>query len=167
MPGGPGAATFEADRDSIEVSNVRPAPDRTLAWPYRQGRDSFAAGVAVTATPGYAGPFVQQEWEHAVTDHCGVTRPGLPHPRQPTAANGGTHDDSASRESAAIRWLMRARVHMASAAVRLRCQCRGAEAARHESQNENSARRPGAGRPHRGFTASTAHRSDGPHDDMP
>lgn len=68
MPGGRGAATFEADGDSIEVSYVRPAPHaraqcenrlrvltgRGLALP--PGPDSFAAGVAVTATPGYTGP---------------------------------------------------------------------------------------------------------------
>lgn len=165
-PGGPGPASFEADGDSIVVSYVRPAPDRARARPYRQARIQLPQAPPLRQHPDRPAPCAAGTGA-CLTDNGGATRTGLPHPGQPTADNGGTYDVSARRQSAAIRWLMRARVHGASAAVRLRCQCRGAEAAQHDCQNENSARPPGAGRPPRGFTASAAHRSDGPHDDMP
>ena len=47
---------------------------------------------------------------------------------------------SARRETNVIRCLMGTR--MSGAAVARRCRCVGTEAAEHESQNENTARRP-------------------------
>jgi len=67
----------------------------------------------------------------------------------------------------AVRWLMRAHMNVATDAVTRRCRCSGTETDEHESWNENPARCLGANRSRRGYTASVAHRSDGPHDHIP
>jgi len=63
------------------------------------------------------------------------------------------------------RWLMG--IRMADAAVARRCHCECTEAAEHEGENENTARRPGANLSCRGLTVSAANRSAGPPADVP
>jgi hypothetical protein len=65
-------------------------------------------------------------------------------------------------------WLVGAGVDVGcTVAVRWQCQCRGAEAARRESQHDNPAPHPGANRSCRRLRVSATRRSAGPNDVVP